>query len=486
MSHLPDTPNWKQQPPSSRLSWIIAAACAVVAGLVLWFGLWQSSSEATLAAHVLQEKGASLISTLERALRTGMGYHWGDDELQTLLEQTADQPDVRRVRITDAQGGILTASHADSDPVPAEAFITLHPQEAVQGRLLSGAGTPPSDESFVVYRVLAVPRFDERLRRHHMGQAGQGRGRGMGRHRAIEVQQPAGPLYIFVEYAPDALRRAQEADTARTLVMLGTVAFLLLMGAVFFLLARRYEQNQRRLQERLRHSERLAALGNMAAGIAHEIRNPLSAIKGLARVFSEGSAAGSEEQRMADIMTQEVSRLDKVVSDLLDFVRPDKLCLQEVPVPVLLQRVTHLLTPDVQAQHIHVRMEYPQPAPVLRIDPDRMTQVLLNLCCNAMQALATQSGGGGHIVLRCTQGGRCIEVSDDGPGMSPEVRAQATGLYFTTRAEGTGLGLPIVHKIMEAHGGGMEIESQPGQGTTVRLFLPAQCVAGTAKEDSHA
>ncbi len=226
----------------------------------------------------------------------------------------------------------------------------------------------------------------------------------------------------------------------------------------------------RRLQSELRRRDRLVALGNMAAGIAHEVRNPLSAIKGLARFFMEASPRESEESRMAGIMTQEVLRLDKVVGDLLDFARPDALNLSDVPLDEVVERARGMIGPDMEARGVRFEGDLPKPPLIVRLDRDRMTQVLLNLFLNAVQAMP--DGGMLRVRGRAEGSELLLEVADTGCGIAPERLADIFSPYFTTKASGTGLGLSIVHKIVEAHEGTIEAASTPGEGTVFLLRFP--------------
>lgn len=459
--------------PLLRLSPWLAVVCAVLlAGFVLMVGLRGVRHEGELTRRLMEEKGASLIGTLEGALRTGMGFQWTDEELRDILEKTGDQPDILHIVITDAQGRVLAASRDEltgTDYLSSEAWVRLAPSSTPRSEVLRQGG----EESFQVYRMLEVSRFDERM--EHYGR-GRGQGHGMGkswrRQRVLEAERKytGQPIYVFAAYGMEHLRKAQAADTLHLYAVTTVAVFLVIVVGLFFLLTRSYRKSRQKMQEQLRHSERLAALGGMAAGIAHEIRNPLGAIKGLARFFQEASPPDSEAQRVAGIMTSEVARLDKVVSDMLDFARPDNLRLEPVPLDTLVQRMEHLLQPELEAQGVIFSARLPTPTPVLIMDADRMTQVLLNLGCNSLQAMPH----GGRLEWICTREADTwvLEVRDNGPGMSEDVRQQAFSPYFTTRAEGTGLGLSIVHKIIEAHGGRVEILSAPGQGTKVRLLLP--------------
>lgn len=241
----------------------------------------------------------------------------------------------------------------------------------------------------------------------------------------------------------------------------------------------------RRLQAEVRRQDRLAALGNMAAGVAHEIRNPLGAIKGLARFFREVSPPDSEEARVANIMTQEVLRLDGVVGDLLELARPDRLNLAPASPRDLVDKARRLLQIDMDKNGVIFTADLPDPCPPVSLDADRMTQVLLNLFLNAVQAMP--HGGllavRGRFVPTAARGGEddgpvraaaefMLDIADEGEGMAADKLQEIFSPYYTTKAKGTGLGLSLAHKIMEAHDGCIEVKSTPGRGTVFTLRLP--------------
>lgn len=234
----------------------------------------------------------------------------------------------------------------------------------------------------------------------------------------------------------------------------------------------------KRLQAELRRSERMSTLGNMAARVAHEIRNPLSSIKGFA-TYLGARRDNPQDQEAARTMIGEVDRLNRVVSELLDFARPSNLTIAPVPVGELLERAVRLARMDAEARGVSLRIESgdPQSASVqVAVDAERITQALLNLLLNAVQA--TDRGGGVTLAaLPPERGASVVRIIDTGKGMTPEILAQVFSPYFTTRATGTGLGLSIVSKIIEDHHGIISMTSSPGEGTVVTLCLPL-AVAG--------
>ena len=235
----------------------------------------------------------------------------------------------------------------------------------------------------------------------------------------------------------------------------------------------------RRLQEEVRRKEKLAALGSLAAGVAHEIRNPLSSIKGFAKYFEGQCAEGSQGRELAAVMAQEVDRLNRVITELLDFARPSDLKTRSTDVGSLIEHSLRLVRQDAEGKKITVTFDRNAGLPVIAIDPDRLTQALLNLYLNAIQAMEN----GGTLAVRAAadgRGGVRIEVEDSGKGIAPESLSSIFNPYFTTKSSGTGLGLAIVQKIIEAHRGEVKVKSTPDRGTTFNILLPVGRPEGVA------
>lgn len=224
----------------------------------------------------------------------------------------------------------------------------------------------------------------------------------------------------------------------------------------------------RRLQEQVRRNERLTALGSLAAGVAHEIRNPLSSIKGFATYLS-GKVQG-QDQEAARAMVQETDRLNRVVTELLEFARPARMQRKDVDVNQLVERALRLIRADTEAKGIRVVFTPDKALPHALLDAERLTQALLNLFLNAVQAM--DPGGVLHITAVLEQGRIALRIADTGCGMPEDLLPGIFNPYFTTKTSGTGLGLAIVHRIIEAHGGEVKVESRVGQGTVFTLLLP--------------
>jgi two-component system sensor histidine kinase HydH len=229
----------------------------------------------------------------------------------------------------------------------------------------------------------------------------------------------------------------------------------------------------RELQEQVQRSERLASLGSLASGVAHEIRNPLSSIKGFAQYFQEKFEEGSEDNSYATVMIQEVDRLNRVITQLLDLARPRELRVHPLPLPQILEHPLKLIRPDLEKKGMKLILGSIQDDEV-EVDSDQITQALLNIFLNAMESM----GGGGELRVRTipNPGKKGVEIwiSDTGPGIGKEELTRIFDPFFSTKKKGTGLGLAITAKIIEAHRGEISVESEKGRGATFKIFLPVK------------
>lgn len=230
----------------------------------------------------------------------------------------------------------------------------------------------------------------------------------------------------------------------------------------------------KRLQAEARRNERLAGLGKLASGVAHEIRNPLSTIKGVATYLAKRTQPGGREEEAANTMVAEVDRLNRVVSGLLDFARPAAITLSETSPREVVDRALRLAEADIKARRIRVSIEEEPDFPTVFVSPERLTQALLNLFLNAVQAM--EPGGELRVEIRRQPGAGTfsLTVGDTGKGIPEADQAFIFTPYFTTKPSGTGLGLAIVHQIAEGHGGSIRVDSAPGAGAEFTITLPLQ------------
>lgn len=226
----------------------------------------------------------------------------------------------------------------------------------------------------------------------------------------------------------------------------------------------------RALEKELQTKERLAALGKMAAGVAHELRNPLSSIKGLAVLLKNKFSAESNEADTADVLVKEVERLNRSIGEMLDYAKPEQLSRQPTSIEQLIQKTLSLIAIDAKSYGITVRLESQNSFPEVLVDRDKLQQVFLNLFLNGIQAMES----GGELLVRIEKSNQdaVIIVEDSGIGITSDNIGRVFDPYFTTKNDGTGLGLALTSKIIEEHRGKIEISSNPGEYTQVRITLP--------------
>ena len=236
----------------------------------------------------------------------------------------------------------------------------------------------------------------------------------------------------------------------------------------------RLEETQRQLFQ----SEKLAALGKLSAGIAHEIRNPLTSIKILIHSLVDEQATETSREKDLAVIEAEIERVNKIIKQFLDFARPRPPSLEPMEVKAILEETLALLVYEMEAQKISLERSYAPDIPPVPMDREQMKQVFLNLMLNAIQAM--ERGGHLRVTIRWKSapsgdGGRSvaeIAVQDTGPGMEENIRSKIFEPFFSTKEEGIGLGLPIALRIVEEHGGQIQVESRAGEGTTFTITLP--------------
>ena len=305
-----------------------------------------------------------------------------------------------------------------------------------------------------------------------------------------DTQRAVSPLFELARQLADAHRatledafvEAQKSISLLRWVIFGSLA--LLIGASVWLFATVYREMIAPLQMKLVQShaiierqEKLASLGVLAAGVAHEIRNPLTAIK--ARLFSHQRRLkkGSEEFEDAVVIGAEINRLERIVKDFLQFARPSEPQLVKVTAEPILRDVRDLLASQLEKRDISLRIDE-LVKDEFKADPQQLKQVLINLVQNAAESIDHN----GQITLRARSGtfrfnghhqpAVILETQDNGKGIPPDVQKRLFDPFFSTKESGTGLGLSIAARIVEKHGGALEFQTQVNRGTTFGIVLP--------------
>ncbi len=571
--------------------WIILGAVLVLVPLFVFMTVENINRQKEGTTKLLLEKGAALIRSFEAGARTGMmGMSWGGFQVQRLLMETAQQPDIIYLMVTDSEGRIL--AHNEPSKIGKRHGMGLDLERVSGSQDVNWHEVSGQDDSqiFEVFRQFAPTRG--RVRMHHSGMS----------HRRTVVNDwcrphmaPESTPYdpgqvIFVGLDMGPVEAARKEDMRNSVVMAVTFLLIGFAGMVSLFLAQAYRSTKtslsrlkafsdnlvenmpmglvaidmngkiasfnqtaesvlqlssgevlwkmaeqvlpqplwelidevqtskgiiereidcpvkwgkiipleviatfleeehggflgyvvlfrdltqiQYLKREVQRSQRLASIGRLAAGVAHEIRNPLSSIKGFATYFKERYREVPEDQKTAEVMIQEVERLNRVIGQLLEFARPMSIEEKPTSIQALIQHSVKLIEGDVNKKGISIDTDISPEIDKMMIDPDRFKQVLLNLYLNSIEAMGEE--GRLSVGLRRDEDERDIQIviSDTGAGIRGEDLPHIFDPYFTSKSSGTGLGLAIVLKIIESHGGKIGVESQPGEGTTVTITLP--------------
>jgi PAS domain S-box-containing protein len=238
----------------------------------------------------------------------------------------------------------------------------------------------------------------------------------------------------------------------------------------------------RQLESDLRRSDRLAAVGTLAAGLAHEIKNPLTSLLTFSRHLDRKVDDPNFRERFRNVVPRELERINGIVERLLELARPSRMTFTLVRLPELLERALELYVEQLDEQHVEVAREYARDAPPIQADKDALYRAFVNLIANALDAMPR----GGRLTVRTGWAGTGdpmrparrraanlvkVEIEDTGAGIQPSDTDRIFNPFYTTRDSGTGLGLALAHKIVEDHGGAISFESAPGRGTTFTIVL---------------
>lgn len=293
------------------------------------------------------------------------------------------------------------------------------------------------------------------------------------------------PAYAPTQDDIAELHRMLTWSSVVLLVMGGALTVFIYRGVIAPL-----QENLRRSQLIIERQEKLSSLGVLAAGIAHEIRNPLTSIR--VRLFTQQALLKKESEEFEDnvFLTGEIARLERIVKDVLDFARPAEPQFVVVKATQPLRELVPLLSPELKKSNIALKQDY-LADPHIRADAAQLKQVLINLVKNAAEAI----GRDGAVTLRTrtetrrrgprTLANAILEVADTGPGIPVEAQKRLFDPFYTTKASGTGLGLSIAARILEKHGGTLEYSTEMNRGTTFRMVLPIEPTHELATHSGH-
>ncbi len=303
----------------------------------------------------------------------------------------------------------------------------------------------------------------------------------------LRVRLPQYYMFTGMELIWQALElHLREAGIQDVNAKLGSLHRLLILDLAIIL-----ESFQESHSEQVRNSERsaveakltraehLAEIGQLAASLAHEIKNPLAGISGAIQIIQEGMHRDDPHQPIVTEILGQIGRLDATVKDLLQYARPTPPRATKVSLDVVARRVLSVLREEPALQQTHITYTGAPLDPTVYADDGQIEQLLINLIINA--AHASDGGGAIHVAITAGAGDVQLIVRDEGKGMTPDVQAKAFEPFFTTKAKGTGLGLSICRRIAQAHGGDIELKSEVGKGTTATVSLPS----GLEEEDGR-
>ena len=564
--------------------WLFIGAVVVLFPIFAIMTLQNIHRQNQNSTQLLLEKGAALIRSFEAGTRTGIGMSWNEFQLQKLLTETAQQPDIRYLMVTDVNGTILAHDnprYLGQNHGRGLGLKKIAHLKTVQWRIVRN---PDGKKIFEVFSKFSPEEGGPGIGRGHM-MMHMWFQRGPNEKREI---LPSNPI-IFVGLDMASVEEASRTDTRHAVIMGITLLMVGFAGIILLFLAQGYrvtkmslsrikafsdnlvtnmpiglvalDDNQRitslnnvagsvlklfpdevigeiaekvlpeelwhllknlkvekglvekeidctvqkgevipleisatllndedgtflgyvvlfkdlsevrSLRKEIARSQRLASVGRLAAGVSHEIRNPLSSIKGFATYFKERYYDVPENQQISNLMIQEVDRLNRVVSQLHEFARPIAVSKKPIQIKTFLKDSLKLIERQASEANINIKTDFDSEMDEILIDPDRINQVLLNLYLNAIESM--DDGGSLTVTLAKSSKKNLIEitVSDTGTGITKDDLSHIFDPYFTTKASGTGLGLAIVHNIMEAHGGEITIESRLGHGTGVTIYI---------------
>ena len=473
------TPPKSAQPKSRLPGLLLAGVLLLILAIIGVTTTRRMQKTGELMRYSLSTQGELVVKSLEGATRFGMRHNiWGAMRMQSLVEEMLRLPNLRSLAVINPQGVLMAAgvSTPMADDVkamslgglPAEVNQAIDQRKAVTrflgnelvvGRPFQpldhfrrGAGPPPPGWT---------PERERRMRRmlgpsmHMMGM------------RAPEVK----PGYVLVRLSTKRILLAQERDLFSSLVLAAVVFFSAgAVALVMFLFARRRQRELSRLREEVAANQHLAAVGRLAGSVAHEVRNPLSALRGLVQFLAKDQQPGTRQAQCASTAVSEVDRLERVVSGLLDYTRPRPPRLIPLDLQESVEGTIRLLADEPRSGGVRILSQMDDSLPKVAADPDQVRQILMNLLLNALEA----NDGKGEVLVSAGQhGGRVeLKVADQGPGLPPGQEGEVFDPFFSTKERGTGLGLAIASRLAAGLSGGLSAANGPGGGAVFTLTLP--------------
>jgi signal transduction histidine kinase len=296
-----------------------------------------------------------------------------------------------------------------------------------------------------------------------------------------------GPILGVFEIIQDLSEDYQTIGHFKYRIMFTSILIMVILFAILRHVVKRGEQiiekragERLLLKEKLNQAERLASLGEMVAAVSHEIRNPLGIISSTAELLKQKLTRTDPQDQLADVIVQEANRLNSIVTDFLDFARPPTLNPISCKVDEILEKTLRFLTPEINKNGYKIHNRFGTHIPKMQADPGLLYQAFLNILMNAMQAMPE----GGPIYIELSVRGNtltCIFV-DEGKGIADETLKRIWEPFFTTKDKGSGLGLSIVKKIVDGHGGTVGIKNNQEKGVQVTVTLPLDVVKESRTE----
>ncbi len=434
--------------------WIFIGVVIILLPVFLYITIKNIKEQKANFRYIMLGKGAAIIRSFEAGVITGIrNIKWNGYHMQMMMSEIVKEPGASYLSIITEKGTII--AHSDPSKIGKKHFRTegmsnKDCREITWREILTSDGK----KIFEVFRALSPLCF-------HSGKIDRkNKNRCMLNH------------IIFAGFDISSESNGNRAIIGN-LVWQGSIFFFISIAGVFSLFViLAYHNTNALLRKEIAASQRLVSVGKLAAGVAHEIRNPLSSIKGFATYFREKKPDSKEDRSIADIMVKEVERVNKVVGELLEFSTPVKLNKKITNPKQLIENSLLLVKAGAKDKSISIECEFEKELEPVMLDYDKITQVLLNLYLNAIDA--AEKDDALKVICKKDQKKKGVKIiiSDTGKGISVDDIVHIFDPYFTTKTSGKGIGLANVHNIVKAHDGKIEVKSREGEGTVFTITLP--------------